>query len=61
VISERYLLLCEQIEPAVCCYQSPFLLLVLFDFCSCGAWIVVGTCFGLILELSDRKARGFIV
>jgi hypothetical protein len=45
--------LCEQIEPAVCCYQSPFLLLVLFDFCSCGAWIVVGTCFGLIFELSD--------
>jgi hypothetical protein len=49
-------------EPAVCLHQGLiFLSLVFFDLCSCCAWIAVGMYPDCVLELSDQKARGFLV
>jgi hypothetical protein len=40
---------------------SLFLLLVFFEFCSCGAWIVAATHLSNALESPDEKTRGYMV
>jgi hypothetical protein len=41
--------------------DSTTLAAALFDFCLYCVWIVAGSHLGCFLELSDQKARGFLV